>query len=247
MSFPNVVWGSDGMQFWTGASQGAYPLGTIMQFNDGREYVYCEAAGTALEPGKVMSSAAVTSGHTKDLAIATSASIGDTTVYITNSTTAITADMYAEGYMFVNDVTGEGHIYKIKSNNAESTGTGTCTLTLEEGSALRTALTAGTSQVGLRKHPCKDIVVAPTTEVGVPVGVATCDVTENYFCWVQRKGPAAVLTNGTVVLGMGVQTSETTAGAVDPQTAAGDDIPIVGHVLSVAASTEYSLIDLCIP
>lgn len=246
MSFPNIVYGSEGQQFYNGASQGETRLGTQMHFADGREYVFAKAGAADLAPGKMNSSPAIGTSKTKDVAIATTNAIGDETISITNAGAAITADFYNEGYVFVNDETGEGYIYKIKDTPAESTGSATCILVLEEGSAVRTILTAGTSQVGVAAHPCSSVVVSPTTEIGVPVGVSTRVVTTLYYGWLQTKGYAAVLTNGTVVLGMAVMTSETTPGAIDPWVATGDDIPIVGHCVHVAASTEYSLIDLCI-
>ena len=243
MGFSTVTYGTEGQQVWTSASQGRMRLGTKMVFQDGREFVFAQAGATNLGAGQVMSSAAVTAGHTVDMPVAVTAAVGDTTLSITNVTTAVTANMYDEGYMFVNDQTGVGHIYQIKSHTVDATTSGTVVLTFEEGSALRTILTAGTSQVGLRKHPCDYVVVYPTTEVGVQVGVTTTAVTGTYYCWLQTRGSACVLTSGTVILGMQVQTS-TAAGAVSPKTASGDDIPVVGHVQTVGADGEYSLVDL---
>lgn len=246
MSFPGVVWGSEGDQF-EHTSDKKRPFGTVLKLVDGREFVYAQAGGTALNTGKLMQQAVVTSGHTKDLNPASTAAIGATAVTITNSTTAITANMYAEGYLFTNDAAGEGYLYKIKSHPAESTGSGSCEITLEEGSALRVALTTS-SEVGLRKHPCDEVVVAPTTFTGIVVGMAVREVTANYYCWLQTKGPACVLTYGTVIVGKAVTRSATTAGAVDVyplnSVDASGQQPMLGNVLSVASSAEYSLVDL---
>lgn len=248
MSFPVTIQGRNGDQFANRATS-SIPLGTRMMLPDGREFVHAKAGAVALDPGKLMQEPVVTSGHTKDLAVAVAAAVGDTTVTITNATTAITANMYAQGYLFVNDVTGEGHCYKIKSHPAESTGSGSCVITLEDEDALQVALTIS-SQVGLRKHECDSVIVAPTTFTGIVVGATVCDVTIGYYCWLQTDGSAAILTNGTAVLGKAVSRSGTTPGAVDVRPVNSNDNDgqeqTIGTVRSVGGSTEYSLIRLAI-
>lgn len=243
MSFPNVIFGSYGDQFHH-SSAAILPLGQKMMLPDGRQFIYAQAGATGLDAGKLMQEPAVTSGHTKDLVVAAAVAAGGKTVTFTNATTAITADMYAEGYMFVNDADGAGYNYKIESNLAESTGSGTGTVTLEEGEGVRIALTTS-SEIGLRKHRCDGVVVAPTTETGGVVGCTVRAVTADYYCWLQVKGECGVLTNGTVVVGEPVTRSVTTPGAVDPYNEDGTaNLLPLGQVRSVAGSGEYSLIDL---
>ena len=246
MSFDNTIWGNEGMQYLNSETKGPHPFGTMMKFPDGREFIFAQAGGVALTVGTLQQQAVVVSGHEVDLAVPTAQAIGDTTVILTNSTTAITKNQYAEGYLFTNDHgaagTGEGYMYKIKSNVAESTGSGAATFVLEEGAALRVAWTTAT-QCGLRKHPCDETLIAPTTETGVLVGVAMRVVTANYYCWLQKKGTCNVLTNGTLVKGSQVSRSTTTPGAVD--TLVGDGtVPNIGECMSIGGSTEYSLISL---
>ncbi|KKN48583.1 hypothetical protein LCGC14_0651280, partial [marine sediment metagenome] len=155
-SFDNTIWGSEGMQYLNEENKN-HPFGTMLKFIDGQEFIYAQAGGLALAAGTLQQQAVVVSGHEADLAVPTARSVGDTTVTLTNSTTAITANQYVEGYLFTNDHgaagTGEGSLYKIKSNAAESTGSGVATFVFEEGSALRIAWTTAT-QCGLRKYPC---------------------------------------------------------------------------------------------
>jgi len=252
MSLSNIIFGTEGMQY-EHTSDKRLPFGARMVFPDGREFVYGQAGGTALTTATLVQQAVVTTGHTKDLVVAASAAIGATSVTVTNSTTAITANMYAEGHLFVNDAGGEGYMYIIKSHPAESTGSGTCVFTLEEGSALRVAVTITTSEVGLRKHLCDEVVVAPTTFTGALVGVAVRAMTENYYGWFLTKGAAPILTNGTVIVGRAVSRSATTAGAVDtypvtlsegtPNTYTTNDHLKIGTVMSVGGTTEYSLVN----
>ena len=225
------------------------PLGTRMELPDGRVFRYAKAGGVALDIGKLMAAAVVTTGHIKDLAVAATAAIGDTSLTITNASTAITENQYAEGYVFFNTAAGQGQICTIRSHPAETTTSGSCVLRLEDEDALTVALTTS-SKVGLRKNVYKDVIVSPTTITGIPIGVTPIAVTLNYYFWIQTWGPAAVLTNGVLVLGQKVAPGETTPGSVDVTPtnatgAAGQEVD-VGQTINLGATTEYSLIFLTI-
>ena len=58
------------------------------------------------------------------------------------------------------------------------------------------------------------------------------------------KGLAAVLTNGTVVLGKNVMTGSTTDGSVDVVADDSSAEFILGGIVGVAATTEYSAVYL---
>jgi len=76
-------------------------------------------------------------------------------------------------------------------------------------------------------------------------GVTALAVPIDNFCWLQTKGIAAVLTEGTLVIGKAcVPSISTTDGAVAPETVTGTDEIRVGKVVNVEATTEFSLIDL---
>lgn len=244
MSTPNVIWGSEGDQFFASATK-SLPFGTRMKFVDGREFVYSRVGSTTdLTAGALQQQAVVGTGHIIDLAIGADAAIGATSIEVTNATTTITANMYDEGYLFTNDAAGEGYLYKIKSHEAGVSDASDCTVVLEEGSALRVALTTS-SKVGLRKHYCDGAIIAPTTETGVLIGVSLRAVTKAYYCWLQVKGSAAVLTNSTVVVGEGVTRSLTTEGAIDAYDENGtSNLAMIGTVQSVGATEEYSLVYL---
>ena len=248
MSFPLSITGPFDKWLTPNITQRA-PLGTRMTFPDGRVFRYAKAGATALDIGKVMQECVVTTGHTKDLVPAATA-IGETVVTLTNATTAVTANMYAEGYLFVNAGPGVGQTCTIKSHPAEATGIGNYCVTLEPEDALQVALVAATSKIGVRKNLYKDIVVAAIAKTGPPIGVTPSAVTEEYYFWLQTWGPCAVLTNGTVIRALAVGPSGTTAGAVDVYPlnsvdASGQE-PAIGWVMSVAATTEYSLVFLTI-
>jgi len=242
MSITNRILGSEGMQF-TVSSDKKGQLGSIMEFVDGREFVYARAGAVALTAGTLQQQAVAVTTDIKDLAVPSAEVIGATKVGVTMQT-VLTANYYQDGYLFTNDATGEGYLYRIKSHPADATGAAEVEFTLEEGSALRVAWDA-TTEVGLRKHKCDSVVIAPTAETGALVGLSVRAVTANYYCWLQTKGPAVVLTNGTVVVGEPVTRSATTPGAVDPYNEDGtSNLLPIGDVMSVGGTTEYSLIDL---
>ena len=244
MTLSNRVYGQPGDEFSIRATQKDMRLGTIMEMSNGDEFVYLKNGAVELAVGRLVQQAAVTSGHGVDVAVAVAAAVGATSVTITNKTTAITKDMYADGTLFVNDEAGEGYHYRIKSHPAEATLTGTCVITLYEQTPIQVALTVA-SQVGLRKNKYQDVIVAPTAFTGIIVGATVRVVTAAYYFWAKKLGDAVMLTNGTVILGKAFTRSGAVAGAIDVYPlnsvdASGQE-PMLGTVQSVGATGEYSL------
>lgn len=222
----------------------AFPIGAALITDDG-VFRYAKNGGVAVTIGKLLQQAArAGSDHDANLAVAVVAVVGATSVIITNgSSTAITADMYKDGYLFVNDADGEGAMYKIKSHPAAAT-TATCAIKLVD--PLEVALTTS-SEVGLRKNLYDGVIVNPVTPTGSPVGVVNLSsFTANYYGWIKTKGITALLAEGTLVVGMHCKASVTTAGAVTPHNNLTDTNPvIVGIVLVVpGATTEYGLVKI---
>jgi hypothetical protein len=217
-------------------------LGTLMTTNDGRVFAYALNAAVALAAGKLTQAAAPDSNAHNE-AIAAAAAIGVKTLSVTFGG-AVVASAYKDGYMHVNDEAGEGHIYGVKDHAA---GTSTVAVFLKD--PIRVALVASTSEITFTKHPQKEVIVLPTTATSIPVGVPPIAVTASYYFWNQVKGPCALLTDGTIVIGQHVRLSDGVAGAVEPLDRDGtaEDEACVGTVLQVNANTEYSLIMLAIP
>jgi len=257
MGFPNLIYGDYGDEKRTSSTKiGSLPLGTRMVLPDGRLFVHAKCSATAGIAGNVyMCTQGVCSGdgaYIKDMAPAATVSAAATTITLTaGATTAVTEDLFEDGYVFVNDVTGEGECYKIKSNNSTAAGS-TFTVTLYETDDVKTALPAGTSQVGI--HECEwhslTVISADTVMTGPLAGILPVAVTASYYCWVQRRGVCAALTDGTVIVGEPVTPSGALAGAVAVHAVASTSTvklaTKIGNCLNVAASTEYSLIDLTI-
>ena len=92
--------------------------------------------------------------------------------------------------------------------------------------------------------------MAPTTFTGVVVGVTQNVVSTTRYCWLQKTGLSSLLTNGTVLIGLQVTRSATTAGACDVYPLNSVDgsgqQPMLGEVSVVGATTEFSLVKLTI-
>ena len=236
------IGGEFGDEKVTGTTQ-LHRLGTSMELPDGRVYYYCQANG-AITAGKICQNPVEVANHGHDLAVNT-ASAGDKSLSITVGGTAVTEDQYKDGYVFTNDETAEGHVYKILQHDAiDSSGSGT--INLYDSDSIAVAFVAGT-QVGLMKNPYKDIIVYPTTGTGHCVGVTATDIADDYYGWLQTSGVAAVLMDGTVVLGNHLRASDGTAGAVealdrDASNENEESIGVCTHV--ICATTEYGMVDL---
>lgn len=245
-----LLWGPNGIQHEQHTSQ-RYPLGTRMQLQDGRRFVYVENGAVALAPGKLIQSP-VPAANFDELAIPTAVAAGTRAFNVTNGATAITKDQFKDGYLVVEDDAGEGHLYKIAGNDAEGAGSAAFEVRLAAGEAIQVALTTATT-VGLLQSPYKDVIIHPSPPTALLVGVTPTDIAANAYGWLQTWGPAAVLIDGTVIISEQVVASDGVDGAVEPADAAITDgtpptghgeLRAVGYVIEVAATTEHGAVFL---
>lgn len=244
MSFPNVIALSYGQEKETSTTHGGIPLGAVGVLPDGRRFRRVQAGASALIAGNMVQGEAPKADWDElDLNTAVA---GDKTVTITNgATTAITANVFKDGFLSIEDDTGEGRIYKIKSNPAAATSA-TCVLTLYEPIAV--SLAAATTCL-ISKSNYAGVVIKATTHTSAVIGCAVSAIPAAGYGWIQTAGPCAVLTDGTVVLDSWVMCSNGTAGAVEAWGLAEAAPPTeiqapVGTVIEVAATTEHSFINL---
>jgi len=255
MAFPNIVNGHYGMEKESTTSK-KRRLGTKMVLPDGRVFFY-GYTGEAVTAGKITMGKATSSGHIKDLAIAAAVSAnasGIGAITVTNATTAISGSEYytgsrgdvgdyEDGYIFVNDAAGEGQCWPIWRHSA-ATSSGTLTIDLFENDFVVTALTTS-SEVGLAKNPYAAVELWDVNDIdGVVAGIPNRDIASGSYGWFQTAGPCAVLTNGTVVVGKNMMTGSTTDGSGDVIADDSSAEFLIGGVINVAATTEYSLVDL---
>ena len=255
MAFSGIVNGHFGMDKESTTSK-KRRLGTKMILPDGRVFYY-GYTGEAITAGKITMGKATSSGHIKDLVIAAAVSANATgigAITVTNATTAISGSEYytgsrgdvgdyEDGYIFVNDADGEGQSWPIWRHSA-ATSSGTLTIDLFENDFVVTALTTS-SEVGLAKNPYAAVEIWDVNDIdGVVAGVPNRDIASGSYGWFQTAGPCAVLTNGTVVVGKNMMTGSTTDGSGDVIADDSSAEFLIGGVINVAATTEYSLVDL---
>ena len=248
IQLPNVGAGVDLLEksvppdpFASTAAQ-QFPLGTTIIRGE-QEWRYAYNGGVALVPGyTVQNAASAGAAHDMDMVTA-AAAVGDYKITVTpTASTSMTANQYKEGFLFTNDLTGEGQCMKIKSHPAITHST-TGIITLYDPVTL--AIDA-TTLTGVRKNPYDSVVVVPhTTLTGFTVGVCDIPVPINYYFWQCVKGLVAIHTIGTVVIGQGVTddtTSGSVAGAVGPPSAFTKRI--IGVCVNASVTTDKSLIKI---
>ena len=252
MAFPTAVSGSAGYDKTTSTTQ-KHRLGTKMVYNDGRVFYYHKAA-EAITAGQLTMGSQSATDHDTGLVVVSGAA-GATRIVVTNgASTAVTGSGkftgdfatrgdYVDGYLFINDVTGEGQIFQIEDHSSAATGAA-LTIDLADNESVQTALTTS-SRVGLHKPVGHSVEMWDASDIdGPPLGVPTHDISSGEYFWNQTAGPAAVLSAGTLLLGNEAYSS--TDGAVGPSTSDNSAECRVGTVLAAEGSGNYSLIDLAI-
>ena len=237
----NVIVGKDGAlgivaDPFTESATALFPLGSKLIYGD-RTFRYAFTNG-AVTAGKLLQTAAAVANH-RDIAVQAAASAGDTAVTVTLGSTAATLNQYADGYLHINDVAGQGQLLKIASHPAAD-ASANLVVTLYD--AVTTALTTS-SKADLIENPYANVIVAPTAETGAVAGVTTIDTADNRFFWAQTSGPCSVLTDGTIVLGHTVQRSDNLAGSVEAKADA-SLLENVGACMVVNGNTDNSVIML---
>jgi len=213
-------------------------LDTVRILPDGRMFAYAQAGASDLAAALLTISAAPTD-NAKDETLAASAAIGDTYLSVTFGT-AMTADYFKDGWVWPNDDTGEGSLYRVREHAA---GTTAVKVYLKE--PVRVAMTAGATTISAVVNRQKLVVLSTFAQTAPVAGVPPIAVTAGYYFWNQVKGPCVCLVSGTVVIGDQVG-QIATAGAMTPL-GANDVIGSLGVALKVTATTEYGLFALSVP
>ena len=175
--------------------------------------------------------------------VTAAAAVGDTSITVTLEGTAAAKDLYADGYIFTNDDTGEGQVYRIAGHDTiDASGSGA--INLAENDKVAVALTSSTLS-GLAPNPYSGVVITPTTVVNRTVGATPTAIAADEYGWVQTKGLISILVSGTVVLGEPLRVAgATTAGAVMALNRDGsnENEQSIGTVMGVVSvTTDYCL------
>lgn len=230
--------------------------GAVGMTADGRIYRYVGYGGTStIAPGQLLIAPAYTTNYVGLAITATTVSTtpaqttasltaGSNFLVLTNGSTAITQDQFAEGYLAVNQTSGTSNgplVYKILGNTAAAASTGYVTVYLVEAEGLRNAsvLTPGTDTATLYVGPWNGVNSSSTAGrvVGVsPIQVVNTSAITNYG-WIQTYG-SVWLTNdagGTLTVGEGFAQSTTTAGDIVAVSSTAHDIGQTERAISGSA------------
>lgn len=222
--------------FTSGLTQ-LFPLGSRLLYGN-TVYAYGRLAAVAVTAGKCVTHAASIAHHF-DLTPTAGVAAGETAISVETAGTDITLNQYAGGYLYVNDAAGEGQMLRIESNPAhDHSEDPSIIITCYDD--LATAITTS-SRITLIPDPRSAQIVQAATTTGATLGVTVVDMAASAYGWFAVSGPQAVLTSGTLVVGNHAVPLGA-SGAVGP--AAGDVIQVIGTVMIVNVTTDYSLINL---
>ena len=238
----DLIVGKGGSQYGTvdpyaESSTQLFPLGSRLLYGN-TVYRYGKMGAGAVTAGKCVTHAASIAHHF-DLTPTAGVAAGETAISVETAGTDITLNQYANGYLYVNDAAGEGQMLRIKSNPAhDHSADPSIVITCYDD--LATAIPTS-SRITLIPDPNSALIGQAATTTGATMGVTIVDMTAAYYGWFAVSGPATVLTSGTLVVGNHAVPLGA-VGAVGP--AAGDVIQVIGVVMIVNVTTDYSLINL---
>ena len=238
----DIIIGKGGSQYGTvdpyaESSTQLFPLGSRL-FYGNTVYRYGKMGSGAVTAGKCVTHAASIAHHF-DLTPTAGVAAGETAISVETAGTDITLNQYAGGYLYINDAAGEGQMLRIESNPAhDHSADPSIIITCYDD--LATAITTS-SRVTLIADPSSALIGQAATTTGATMGVTVVDIAATHYGWFAVSGPATVLTSGTLVVGNHAVPLGA-VGAVGP--AAGDVIQVIGVVMIVNVTTDYSLINL---
>jgi hypothetical protein len=223
------------------SSTAMHKVGEKLVLDDGSVFYYAKAS-EAIAVAQMCTFKPVI--YTEDT-VTVAHPIGTTSVTITASA-AIAANEMAEGYLVVDEGTGAGERYKIKSHLAIGNGA-TGLINLYDG--LRTAWVIANTDITLYPNLFNSIQIA-NDRAECPAGVPLIAVTSAYYFWLQTWGFACVYVDGTASQLGAIETERNltlAAGAVDVQSVTTLGAPYVGQVVLDAADmidAQYAIIML---
>lgn len=242
---PNsILYGPNSQPFETHTVQ-QFDLGTQLHLLDGRRFRYVKAGGTALVAGDCIQSEVPDADH-DTLATAVNGAVGDKFVTVTNGADAIEEDLYAEGYVIMEQIAtnaGGGRMYKIAASHDAIAASVSGQVPLVGGNGVQEAFVAGTGTATLVKSPYDDVIQQPGPPTACVVGIAVSDIPAANWGWLQTHGPAACHLVGTAVIGGSISPTGTVTGTAGAVEATG--VLITTTAPTIAQMTEILRIGIC--
>lgn len=183
-----VTLGQGGQAYNKSSTVKLADLGSRKVIGD-RVFRYARAAG-AITMGDLIQQNAVVAGEASVPSASSDTGVVGSKVFSLYSTTALTKDELAEGYMWVQTGSTPGGMYRIKSNAVNA---GAVAANIELYDTILTTFGA-TSEVAILRNMYSKVAQYDTN--GHPVGVAPISCTTNDYFWLQTWGPAAIKQSG---------------------------------------------------
>ena len=213
----------------------------LRQDSTGRSWRYSLAGAGTLGRGKLAVSSTVDAQRV-DLSFATAPAIGDKKVKVTIGTGNAAANDYRDGWLNVQDGTGEGRAYPIEGHPAITASTAGFFYLKEP---IDTAGALAETNVDLQKNFYDGVVISVIDQLDPMAGVPNVAITLAEYGWVQTYGPCAVWFDEIVAIGASLTAGTSIAGSLELVDAAGE--PLVGYMMNKGSiDTEYQLVDLAI-
>jgi hypothetical protein len=185
----------------TTTARGQFKLGERASTPDGREWQYIKA-NTAIANSLI----AVPNGVTSADLWSSSTDNQGRIVYLTRAASSMTVGAFEDAIGVVDDGTGRGQTFKVKTNSAT-------TVTLYPETALTTALAVADSDLTLMTMSECD-PAAITSKVQMAQGAPQVSLAQNDFGWVLTNGDGRAIPGNTLVVGAGFTTGDDTVGQV---------------------------------
>ncbi len=182
-------------------ARGEFKLGERAMTPDGREWQFIKA-NTAIANSLIAVPDAVTSADLWSSSIDNQGRI----VYLTRAASTMTTGAFEDGIGVVDDGTGRGQTFKIRTNNAT-------TLTLYPETALTTALAVADSDLTIRTMSECD-PAAITSKLQQAQGAPQVSFAASDYGWILTNGDGRAIPGNTLVIGAGFTTGDDTVGQV---------------------------------
>ena len=205
----------------------AFPLGTKLIYGQ-RTFRYARS-GAAIEVAALCQAVVPLAGHIAGEAIDVPA-VGDTGIAFTPAvvtTDDLVANELQDGWIYIYDNTGEGHMYQIKSHPA-ITGATSGELTLVDP-IIVAPIAASTAAV--THCPYYGVIIHPSPCTAMPLGWTQIAITAAAkFFWLLTRGPTCALMDAVPGIGDVCRASEDDDGAVTLHDYDEADVANVGPV-----------------
>lgn len=196
--------------YQTITARGEFKLGQRASTPDGREWKFVKNGSTIAYGNIVVPSAAVAT----DLWSSSTDNQGRI-VYLTRAANSLTVGAYEDAIGVVDQGTGVGQTFKIRTNNAT-------TLTLYPETALATALAVADSDLTYRSM--SDVVIAAiTSKVQQTQGAFQCAAASGDYGWILTEGDGRAIAGEVLTIGCSFVSGDDTTGQVLKGTTAKGD------------------------